>query len=295
MPNYARKEWTIAENKQLENLCSGSIPFRTIAERLNRSCSSCISHARHLKIKNPYIRRIYSVNHQFWDTPNEINCYWAGFAAADASIRTRGKHFSFALELQQSDEGHLQSLANACGSNYPFYYTEKPDNKSKTVRLIVNSDIWADKLKNNFNLVPLKTKRLKPPDGLNDYLLFCWLIGYIDGDGCIHLRRAHNTISISFVSASEYLIKWINDFLSREFPQKLRRRTHNTYKDKRYNCWYLRVEGIRGAIIFDFLSKFPVPKLSRKWNNPNIINRVGEIKRDYPSFFNKSMNIDTKM
>jgi hypothetical protein len=285
MINY--KIWTLEEEKELERLLNEGLSHSAIGIKLDRTPVSCKSHSSKLKIKCKYLSgKKYTQDEDFWAIPNLINSYWAGFSAADASIQVRNKkNFTYKLEIQQSDMEHLQKLASDSKFMGKILLSKRPERNSTTVRICVNSTKWAEDLKNNFNIIPNKTRRLEPPNDLSKENLLSWLIGYIDGDGTIHYNKTTNQININFVSSSENLIKFIHYFINSNFPQRLINKDNNYYKNKKYNCWYISLSGIKVCVIIDYLRSFPVPKLARKWENPQVLSYISQKKQEFPHLF----------
>lgn len=52
-------------------------------------------------------KRQNSVNDDFFEVPNELNCYWAGFIAADGCIHTGKKQDVLSIFLALKDKNHL--------------------------------------------------------------------------------------------------------------------------------------------------------------------------------------------
>ncbi len=277
--NY--KYWTLEEDRFLENIVrTGKSSFKNIGKILGRTGVSCQKRSTALGFKNKFIKRIYSQDENFWETPNLLNCYWAGFSAADANIYQRGANYTYRLELGIIDKERLESLKEVTQFDGKIFECKK--RKNNTVRITINSNKWAKDLSENFNIIPNKTKRLKPPI-LHGDLKLAWLIGYIDGDGCIHLNKYNKQLSISFVSSSEEIIKFVSELFDEYWPTGLRRKLNPYYKKEKYSIY--RISGIRAAIAINKLSKIDVPKLYRKWKNPEVLERIDWYKQNYPSFF----------
>jgi hypothetical protein len=288
------KYWTIEEDLKLESLAqSNSMSYKEIGKILNRSGSSCQSRASNLGIRNKYneiTSKKYLVNENFWATPNEINCYWAGFSAADANIQIRKNgHFSYRLEIQKSDKSHLQKLIQDCSFDGKIYESNRvvknSKNLSETIRICVHSDIWAENLKNIFGITPNKTSVVMPPI-LNQELLIRWLIGYTDGDGTIYLGNNQRTIYISYTSCNPKLIKWIKNYFD-DFGNQLKNKPNSV---SIYNNKYFKISigGLKAAQFIDHVNSLNTYCLARKWQNPAILSVIDSYKQKYPQFFIKN-------
>ena len=292
------KYWTSEEDLRLKELVeSGKFDFRNIGERMKRTASSCQSHSSILGFHNPYIKRTYHHNKKFFNEPNLLNCYWAGFIAADGSVRWNGKCASIRIEICDID--HLKQLKDDVEFNGKIIIKTRESRSVPTGTMSVNCKCWADDLKNNFNVIEKKTKRLIPPNLNNNLLHLSFLLGYIDGDGCIFLSNAKNdgkmNFSISIVSCSAIILESFRLLVDKYFGEyKLRRKISVIKRHSGSpNASVFFCGGMQALMIFDFLRAFPVPKLDRKWNNPRILEYLEEKKAEYPGFFNLTPELQT--
>jgi len=285
--NY--RYWTSQEEDKLKELVlTSKFSFKDIGKILERTGQSCQDHSIIMGLNNEYIYRKYSFDKDYWSTPNLINSYYSGFSAADASIKNKGSRYL--LEIQKLDIGWLEEFKRYIKFNGPILKRNRIDKNSSTISICINSEKWKNDLATNFSIIPNKTYRLEPPRNLDKYLLFSWLIGYTCGDGTIHLNKITNQIQINYVSSSEYIIKWIQNFIDLNFQGcYIRKTTNNCFKNRKWNCWHYNLSGIKAAIIIDYLRQFPVPKLDRKWNNPRVLQKIDEYKLKYSHLF-KTLN-----
>lgn len=296
--NY--KYWTIQEEQKLQEMVqTGKYSFKEIGLALNRSGQSCQDHSIILGLNNKYKYKKYSVNDNFWSSPNLLNCYWGGFSSADAYIQEKGNSYTYRLEIQEKDRKHIENFIQTVNFNgviasYCRTKTTKTGEtfSSSTVCVHITSHKWAEDLKAIFNITRNKTKRLMPPNINDKYLLYSWLIGYIDGDGVVHYSEAVDNVVLAFTSASENLIKWIKTFLETEFIDCQLRKKEKHIKSGNNGAFYTyRISGIKAAAIIDFLSQFPVPHLERKWLQPKVLEYINQKKLQYPHLF-KTLNQD---
>jgi hypothetical protein len=95
-------------------------------------------------------------------------------------------------------------------------------------------------------------------------------------------------MKIGFVNASLDILNWIKIQIDNQFPlcQSGYRTSILSFPKKNKNGKYYEyvIEGLRAVVIFDHLRKLPIPKLARKWNNPELIAMVEEYKQKYPHF-----------
>lgn len=278
------KNWTEDEILTLKQDLQAGLSYDTVSKKLNRTIASCRHKAPRLGLRNKYHIRKYSVDENFWKVPNIINSYWAGVSSADACIVTRSSNRMYVLGLQASDGHHLDKLIDSSKFTGPKRFQQHKIGQG-IFSISVSCDQWGEDLKNNFNVIPKKTYRLEPPSNLSKELMYCWLIGMTDGDGNIHYHKGKNQITLYFVSASESIIKFIHSFISINFPQYLRKMENKYRKRKNQNCYECFFSGIKACIIIDYLRSFPVPKLTRKWENPIILDYIAQKKQQYPHLF----------
>lgn len=242
-----QKFWTPEEENLLKELVSQKLSRNQIGKILNRTPASLSNRFQKLGIESLFIpNRKYSFNEDFWAVPNLLNSYWAGFSAADACITKSKQSYKYALSLSTKDLNHLERFKNDCG--YTGNIESRVDLKSinnnpnkayYTSRMLICSLKWGQDLENIFNILPNKTFRLSPPK-LPHYLLMSWLIGYIDGDGSISIKKDGKGLRVDFISGSEEIIKWIKEFIDNNFKDRLaNHREDNYYKRKGRNSYHL--------------------------------------------------------
>jgi len=282
--NY--KKWSNEEINILKDKClNGHFSYFMIGKILNRSSHSCQNKAKQLKIKNPFkSAKKYTVNLDFW-IPNPISVYWAGFSAADASINKHSLNcYNYRLEISNSDICHLEQFKKDAQYNGPIK-TSLRENKFLHSRIVVSESRWIQDLKNYYNIIPNKTLRLEPPNLNNEYLKFCYLIGYIDGDGTIFYNEETNLLSIRIVSSSLNIINWCHFLVMHKFKNNCIRKKENNVNLslRKYPCF--TINGLRAAVVFNYLYKFNLPKLQRKWEQPLVHKYVNEMKKLHPDLF----------
>ena len=101
-------------------------------------------------------------------------------------------------------------------------YSEKT--KSFAIQIYGAHQVCYD-LENIFNIVPNKSLTLKYPFELELWskdLIKAFIIGYIDGDGCIKFCKRDKTLILDIFSGSLNIIKWFKSFLEQEYnlPEK---------------------------------------------------------------------------
>lgn len=285
------KYWTQEEDIKLQRLVeTGKYSFKEVGKQMNRSAGSCQSHSVLLGLTNKYIRRTHFHNEEFFKVPNLLNCYWAGFLAADGGVTSYSETGS-TIRLEINDIDHLHTFKRDVGFTGNVQSSFRKGVMDRTKRVIINSNFWGQDLGSNFGVIPNKTARMLPPILCNDLLKIAFLIGYIDGDGCICITHRNSVnkseVSVSIVSCSPELLRFLQELLLKYFGSfKLKRKKQNMNNCPGSNKAKLVVfAGMQALMIIDFLKDFPVPKLSRKWHNPKVLEFLQQKKTQYPSFF----------
>lgn len=302
--------WTQEENNIIkENF--GKLTLRQIMSLLPnpRNYFAMRSHCQRLglyrdRIKNSLpIKNTYDM--EYFKTPSLVNSYVAGAISADGCIflNPKSKSHYFFYKVAIKDEVIIEMLQEEFKTQSPKIYSESPsphysDRISKFVAISLSCfDKNAKYLKLHYNLVPQKTFRLGPTNLNNIYLNWAFLIGNIDGDGTISIAKGisggkdYYYPYLHFCSASKKFIEWIKSLLDDYFPaETCSRLGWKPQVGDQEGYSRFTINGLRAAIIIDYLSQFPVPKLKRKWANPQVLDYIAIKKQQYPHLF-KTLNL----
>lgn len=296
------KYWTQNEEKTLEEMViTNKYSFKQIGNILNRTAQSCGDHSRILGFNNKYIRRLYFYDNEFWSIPNPINSYWAGMSSADSNVHNHKNRFTYRMEIKKSDQKHIEELkknikyTGPIGKSARIIKFKNKEIHIESVKICINGcKKWLTELSNIWNITPNKTKRLSGPNLSNNYLKFCWLMGYIDGDGYISFNRKFSTLVIGFTSSSLKILEYTKLLIDDNFSNcYLIKKNKNINKLKNANAYVYSVNGLKACVIFDYLHQFPIYRLSRKWEQPHVLEYVNQQKQKYPHFF-KTLTIPEK-
>lgn len=295
------KLWTKEEEDLIRDL-SNKMSFKEMEKHIiGRAADSIKVRASKLKIKNNFVHKKYNKNESFWETPSPINCYWAGFIAADGCIN-ENKNF-LAIEISIMDIAHLEKFKEQTGFTGKItqrqvrYSGDENSPTTTAVALRIHScEKWINDMKKNFNLCQNKTRVLRGPNLDDDYLKLCFLLGFLDGDGCLCWvkDKKEGYPLIKFTSSSLSILNWIKEFMDKHFKVSfLKIDPKNSIKPYKNHLIY-KIIGLRAAKFFEFASEIDVPKLDRKWKNEKVIYGMKEYKIRRPEFFTKNMayNID---
>ncbi len=237
---------------------SGIMSWKNIGQYLGRTHSSVLSKASKLRVKgNPSFscERLYERNSDFFSVLNPISCYWAGFIAADGCIQRN----QLQIKLSVKDKDHLSKFITDICYIGPVY------NYNNSSQISISDTKIIEDLKNNFNITSQKSLTLCPPKIKEKEHVFPFIVGYIDGDGCIRTILHRNKISryLSLdILGTEALLTWIKEFFDYEFPNK---KPRSVYTYPKWNYYKYSLNGLRCWNILSFLCSIHLPKLERKW------------------------------
>lgn len=259
--------------KILEYSEEKQIPEKYAAKELGFPCKSLYYYKRKYNMDVNEMGRAkftarkvkeYYCNENFFETPNLINCYYAGFIAADGNISKDNKVLSFGLSIK--DVSILENLKSHIESNTKIRYGIIR-NKFKYCTLCISSEKICSDLYKNFNITPRKSLTLIPPNISDKNLIDSFICGYIDGDGSIFISsnksRKRESINISMLGTKEILM-WIK----KRFEEILNNTTGNLLHKKEHadNTFSYKIADKKGREIFKHFYQIDVPKLYRKWS-----------------------------
>ncbi len=280
-----RRQWTTEEDNLLRELMSTkTLSFRQMATRFpGRNATSLRKHARvHLGLDNDgFIFHKHTYNQAFFAIPNPINCYVAGFYAADGYVGDNITTRVLAISLAPKDGHQVETFKRLLGysGNITIDQREHLGHcNMHSLRLYSAYEIAAD-LERNFGLSYPKTFRIPAPNLTDPHLQLCYLAGLLDGDGCVHIGNK-NTVLIRYVSASRDVVDWIKSFVDSMGLQTLKRGRHYTVcKEKRSAAYSFAVAGLKALDLIKRVQRLKaegVPILDRKWDHPRINAYISE-------------------
>jgi DNA-binding transcriptional regulator WhiA len=209
------KDWTeievgfIKENHE-------KLSIKEIAEYLGRTHSSVENKTHKLGLKAD---RKYSFNTDFFKNPlNEYSAYWLGFIYADGYL----SHKELGIQLQKDDHEHLKKFNKCLNGNIPVTFLEKQPRYIKekhtgtsylcSIR-VFSTEVTKDL--NNLGATPKKSMIIDFPSLDNDYLTWCFIRGFFDGDGSIYYDKLRNEFRGKVTSGSPKFLKSFSEFLNK--------------------------------------------------------------------------------
>lgn len=283
----AYKNWTAEEESLLKNLLSEKkYSFNQMAKSFEgRSGNSLRKHAlQYMDLTNEnFIFKKYSYDQDFFVIPNIINCYVAGFYAADGCIsdNTSTRVLSLVLsgiELEQLQK--FKELFKFDGEVRPFNYSGK---QNMYGLVLYSAYKITEDLEKNFNLTSNKVYRLPPPNLIDEKLKLSYLIGILDGDGCVHISN-QNKLMITYTSSSLEIMEWVKNKIESMNLDTIRDRGGKIRKCNHANAYNYQISGMKAISLISKaqeLKKEGVPILDRKWDNERLNNYIKEFKEKH--------------
>lgn len=295
MPASKDQQWKPEEDNLLKKLINEKYSLKKIAEFFsNRSRRAIENRTYVLGLKSGTPRTKHTKNEDFWNIPNPLNCYYAGLAAADMCVQKNRSLLQWQCHID--DVVYMKNFIRDTKFTGKEFYVKnkspKSDNISIHACLRVNSKKWKEDLAKNFNIVPEKTYRLRPPTFSSDYLTCCYIIGLLDGDGAISWSKSTRTPHIAYGSASKDIVYWFQNFVESKFPFGVRKLKEKNITVAENNSYYrYNIYGLRAIKFIEFLRVIDVPHFSRKWDNPEILIIIEEYKNKFPEFFTPEQSL----
>jgi len=266
-------KWTDKEDSLLADLWP-TAPKEKIVESFDRTYASLIIRASSLGIKKKYDKHPYVKTNLEALLENTCSAfYWIGFLMADGCIQKN----RLKLTLAKKDRDHLLAFKDFC--KIPNYFTTK-----KTIGVQAQDSFDIPKICSKFNMRERKTYRPTIFIPKQQDLLIAYLIGFIDGDGCIRKQsgRKDSTIAIKLHRS------WLN------YLNKLSSKISGIVGVKptraRINKKGYAIINLCNSLILKYLKRkineLNLPALKRKWDR---------IDLNYVSVHEKSIEAKKKL
>lgn len=263
-------KWTEDDVAILTSL-SEKMMLKDAAKEMGRTVASVLLKANSIGLKrNSKFRRKYEVNDDFFANIDSLACcYWAGFIAADGCVGSPKKN-CLRLKIKDTDLDHLKTFQYSIGYNGKLHFSHKNENTYACIN-IHSKKIVEDLAR--FNITKRKTLTLEPPP-LDGEQALAFLIGYIDGDGCISiekLKNEHARLRLSIIGTHN-MIRWAKAIFDDIVPFSTNANPRKVGKVFQYS-----IASKKALHVLSELQKINVPKLGRKWNK---INQYKESKNE---------------
>ena len=191
-----------------------------IANHLNRTRS-----AVNLKASRLGLKKGFEYNRHFFNIiDTEAKAYWLGFIWADGcvQINTKTNSGELSIELQVSDRGHLKKFNKCLDGNLQVrtrlrtgcFVGKYADKEYETAFIRLSSIDVANDLV-NLGCVECKSHIVGLPN-LSDQLMWHFLRGFFDGDGCVCYTDHKTNLRCDFASASQNLVNQLRNWLYKQ-------------------------------------------------------------------------------
>lgn len=218
--------------------------------------------SKYLKLRGYEVinyQNIHRLNETIFDTiDTEEKAYWLGFLYADGNISSEG--FRLEINLSITDLNHMKKLATFL-------------NLTNDIRLSANGEICrisarSKHLWEQLNIkgcTPCKSLTLKFPNAAifsNSQLIYDFIRGYCDGDGCLTVYKKNNSVvtELNFVGTENFLLEVEKKLNIKGY---IRNKSSMKYINRAYSLKYSGVAARRVArLLYEKASIY----LDRKYN-----------------------------
>lgn len=195
--------------------------------------------------------------------------YWVGFIMADGNISNKCTRLQ--ISLSNKDKSHLESFKKYIESEAPL----TPHKKHNTHKISIMNTKIIRRLSEKFDISHRKT--YEPPNIeciIKDKdLFYSFIIGFIDGDGCVakQTKRNDSCIIIKMHISWSNILQYISDRIGNDLNL-----TPNEVHINKYGYAEIRFSN---SIILKYLKQQAIrlylPVLKRKWDkiDMNIVSR----------------------
>lgn len=238
---------------------SEKMMFKDVAKEMGRTISSVLQKAKSIGLKgNSKFKRKYQVDDDFFANTESLECcYWAGFMAADGCVGSPKKN-CMRLKIKDTDLGHLNRFKNSIGYDGKLHVSRK--NSSTYVCINIHSKKIVEDLA-WFKITKRKSLTLEPPPLCGEQAL-AFLIGYIDGDGCISIEKLKERTRLRLCVIGTYkMICWAKSIFDDIVPFSTNANPRKIGKVYQYG-----IASKKALHVLSALKRIDVPKLGRKWN-----------------------------
>lgn len=205
--------------------------------------------------------RLRADEHVFDVIDTEEKAYWLGFMYADGNISSEGHRLE--MNLSVADIDHMEKFRKFLKLETEIKVDSQSDPGRFKCRLSIrNKNLWQQL--NDKGCVPAKSLILTFPKEeifANKNLIYDFIRGYCDGDGCLmfHDRKNTKICAITFVGTPDFL-KGMEAFL--DIKGNIRNKSSKGWENKAYE---IRYSGVKARQIARLLYENSNVYLERKY------------------------------
>lgn len=219
--------------------------------------------------RSEFALKRFSYNENYFQVPTVENCYWASFIAADGNICDKWKTKKIQIAISDKDRSHLYQFKEDIKYTGNIYTAKNSKTRIdgsniQQVSIAIASNKLCMDLEKWFNILPRKTHTLQPPNLIQKDLIFAYIKGYIDGDGCIGTYNifGRDTTRIT-IAGNLTILEWIKEQLQQHIPHLTLK--NNISKNSRCETRNLYLNGYKAELVIKELASLNTRYLGRKW------------------------------
>ena len=225
---------TVTYKEKLIELVNQKLSGHQIAEKMGINYTTVHRWLRKLQLSLPNFHNELKFDNTVFDViDTEEKAYWLGFLYADGYIST--DRASIELSLMGSDSGHLEKFRNFLQykTSIKMGIATCKGKQFSRCRLNLVNEHFHNRLI-TLGCMPKKSLQLSFPDTsifANEDLVFPFIRGYFDGDGCV-THTANNELEMIIVGTKEMMngIKlWCPNIFGWAMHKDKRHPDSNTY------------------------------------------------------------------
>ncbi len=265
MTQQIQRRWTETERDFLHKHFR-VLTYQQIGERLGRPWTSVRHQASALGLtQGSNLGRKFSTNRTFFNEPNPLNSYWAGFIAADGYVRDN----RLKIGLAAKDADHVARFASDVEYTGPLWH------RDGTCIVQISCPDYVSDLARHFNITPRKSLTLKPPNISTDAEVRAFITGLIDGDGSISENRYRQYVRPRITICGTFeMLDWVREHFDRwSCPGARRTAGVRLMSGKRLHAY--SVTAGRAMEVGAALREVSVPRLARKWDRLPVSRHAG--------------------
>lgn len=241
---------------------------RNIKRKICKKCISLKSKKIRLEKRNSNLRKYskYILDENVFLPETEEVYYYAGLLAADGCLfKVSEKSKRISLTLHEKDIHTIENFKNFLkfNGNILFYKKKYPYISITGAKKLTNT------LEKKFNIIPNKSLIYNPPIIKKLNLALAFIVGYIDGDGCIYKSKKNNNFYQLQILGTQKMLEFICDIFKKiesSFNLKPRKSCSKNQEVKAIALsGNFKSNEFKYKKILKKLIEIDVPKMKRKW------------------------------
>lgn len=184
---FAVVPWTELDDANVASLYQSGLTVAATAKAIGRCYKKTSSALARLGLlRKSSVAKLYTLDHSFFASDAPAPAYWAGFIAADGSVRKD----DLRIAIKSDDRVHLERFAHDIGYNGPVRdyirgTTVISGRETKRPTSMCRIGVWSPQFVadlRRFGVVRNKSRAMQPWSGPPELMPHYWR-GLLDGDG----------------------------------------------------------------------------------------------------------------